>query len=69
MAGLCVGGLAEIITVILCGMANLAVTWYQKEFQIILDERQVVPKLNELEALVSEAAMRRKDAGDAEPGM
>lgn len=69
VAGLCVGGLAEIITVILCGMANLAVTWYQKEFQIILDERQVVPKLNELEALVSEAAMRRKDAGDAEPGM
>ncbi|KAL5928027.1 hypothetical protein ACKVWE_003812 [Pyricularia oryzae] len=41
----------------------------RKEFQIILDERQVVPKLNELEALVSEAAMRRKDAGDAEPGM
>ncbi|EHA53856.1 hypothetical protein MCOR27_008335 [Pyricularia oryzae] len=41
----------------------------RKEFQIILDERQVVPKLNELEALVSEAAMRRKDAGDAEPGI
>ncbi|KAI6362381.1 hypothetical protein MCOR25_006193 [Pyricularia grisea] len=41
----------------------------RKEFQIILEERQVVPKLNELEALVSEAAMRRKDAGDAEPGM
>ncbi|TLD13637.1 uncharacterized protein PgNI_04758 [Pyricularia grisea] len=41
----------------------------RKEFQIILEERQVVPKLNELEALVSEAAMRRKDAGDAEPGI
>lgn len=38
-----------------------------KEFDAILTNRQVVPKLNELEGLVSEAVGRRKattDGGD-----
>lgn len=36
----------------------------QKEFDSILDSRQVVPKLNELETLIADASQRRATATD-----
>ena len=44
-------------------------TFSQKEFDSVLQSRNVVAKLNELEGLVSEAERRRDDAGvvGAEP--
>lgn len=39
----------------------------QNEFDKILEKREVVPKLNELEDLVSEAARRREADPSAQP--
>lgn len=36
----------------------------RNEFRIILDERQVVARLNELESLAADAARRKAEAGD-----
>jgi hypothetical protein len=40
---------------------------FQKEFDSIQQARDVVAKLNELEALVADADRRRKEAGGGEP--
>lgn len=39
----------------------------QKEFEKIMDKREVVPKLNELEDLVSEAVRRREADPNSQP--
>lgn len=39
----------------------------QNEFEKVMDKREVVPKLNELEDLVSEATSRRDASPDTQP--
>lgn len=39
----------------------------QREFESIMVNRQVVPKLNELESLIAEAATRRTSSNGPEP--
>lgn len=39
----------------------------QKEFENIMVSRQVVPKLNDLEGLISDASRRRAESTTAEP--
>lgn len=42
-------------------------TGKQKEFENIMVARQVVPKLNDLEHLISDAAARRAEAESTSP--
>ena len=44
--------------------ADTYVAVVQKEFETILQNRAVVPKLNELESLFSDAARRRDEGGE-----
>lgn len=41
--------------------------YLQKEFERIMEKREVVPKINELEDLVAEAVRRREASPDAQP--
>ena len=48
-------------------MEGRGLTWAQNEFEKIMDKREVVPKLNELEDLVAEAVRRREADPEAKP--
>lgn len=45
----------------------MRLTLVQNEFEKVMDKREVVPKLNELEDLVSEAISRREASPDTQP--
>ncbi|PHH60665.1 hypothetical protein CDD81_1351 [Ophiocordyceps australis] len=57
----------DVLRVVQEQMVKLLSDKCQKEFQRIMDSRDLVSKLNEFEALVAAAAARRAQAGDAPP--